>query len=60
MDDTLPDSAKIAVVGIGCRYAGGINDVESFVQMLRRGADCTGEPPDGRYDMKHFYRYVWF
>ena len=56
--DTLPTSSKIAIVGIGCRFADGINSVQDFVRMLREGLDCTGPPPDGRYDMTHFQRWA--
>jgi phthiocerol/phenolphthiocerol synthesis type-I polyketide synthase B len=42
---------RIAVVGIGCRYPGGVSDPDSFWQLLERGTDVIGEMPAGRFDV---------
>ena len=32
----------IAIVGMGCRFPGGVNDAESFWDLLIEGRDATG------------------
>lgn len=39
----------IALVGIGCRYPGGVVDPESFWRVLRDGVDVIGEIPPERW-----------
>ncbi|MEU3737505.1 beta-ketoacyl synthase N-terminal-like domain-containing protein [Streptomyces sp. NPDC032198] len=39
----------IALVGIGCRYPGGVVDLASFWQVLRDGVDVIGEIPAERW-----------
>ncbi|KAI8514684.1 PREDICTED: uncharacterized protein LOC109477090 [Branchiostoma belcheri] len=41
---------KVAIVGIGCRYPGGVNTPGDFWSMLAEGRDCTIPPPDDKYD----------
>lgn len=41
----------IAVVGMSCRYPGGINDAESYWQALVEGKDCIDYDGAGRWDM---------
>lgn len=53
-DDTLPIDRKVAIVGIGCRYANGIEGVRKFWDMLAKGMDCTIPPPAERYDSAFF------
>ncbi|MDC0708568.1 SDR family NAD(P)-dependent oxidoreductase [Stigmatella sp. ncwal1] len=47
-----PDAAvePIAIVGIGCRFPGGIVDPETFWRLLTQGRDATSEAPHGRWD----------
>ncbi len=40
----------IAVIGLGCRLPGGVNDAATFWQLLRDGVDATGEVPPNRWD----------
>lgn len=40
---------QIAIVGIGCRFPGGIVDVPSFEDFLRRGGDAIGPVPASRW-----------
>lgn len=43
------DREPIAIVGIGCRFPGGVDGPESLVRLLRQGQDAVvPEPPDGR------------
>ncbi|MEU9212897.1 beta-ketoacyl synthase N-terminal-like domain-containing protein [Streptomyces sp. NPDC048415] len=39
----------IALVGIGCRYPGGVVDPQSFWHVLRDGVDVIGEIPPERW-----------
>lgn len=41
---------RIAIVGIGCRFPGGIDGPESFWRALEGGLDAIGPLPEGRYD----------
>ncbi|XP_070560643.1 phenolphthiocerol/phthiocerol polyketide synthase subunit C-like [Ptychodera flava] len=53
-DPSLPTHRKVAIVGIGCRYANGIDDAQKFWKMLVDGMDCTSPPPDDRFDTSYF------
>ena len=53
-DDTLPADKKIAIVGIGCRYANGVEGARKFWDMLSKGLDCTIPPPADRFDSSFF------
>ena len=41
----------IAIVGMGCRYPGGVTDPESFWRLLEDGKDAVGEIPSDRWDV---------
>ncbi|PWK11298.1 type I polyketide synthase [Tumebacillus permanentifrigoris] len=45
----------IAIVGIGCRFPGGVNSPESFWNLLREGVDAVTEVPADRWDTNRFY-----
>lgn len=45
----------IAIIGIGCRYPGGIADVDSFWDVLSKGVDCVGDIPKDRFDIDALY-----
>ncbi len=49
------ESEPIAVVGIGCRYPGGVVDTASFWQLLRGGLDAVTEVPPDRWDADAFH-----
>ncbi|MET8524218.1 beta-ketoacyl synthase N-terminal-like domain-containing protein [Micromonospora sp. NPDC005172] len=38
----------IAVVGVGCRFPGGVDDLDSLWRVLEEGRDVTGRVPAGR------------
>ncbi|KAJ5951025.1 uncharacterized protein N7479_009438 [Penicillium vulpinum] len=44
------DMEGIAVIGMGCRFSGGANSVESFWQMLCDGRTGYGTVPTSRYE----------
>jgi 3-oxoacyl-(acyl-carrier-protein) synthase/acyl carrier protein len=45
----------IAIVGIGCRFPGGIGDPEQFWEALRAGVDGVREVPAERWDVDAWY-----
>ena len=58
MQRTLPKSADrepIALVGIGCRFPGGINDSQSFWELLVNKKDAIVEIPPERWNLQRFY-----
>ncbi len=45
----------IAIIGIGCRFPGGVNDAESFWKLLAAGRDAVSEVPADRWNVERFY-----
>ena len=45
----------IAVVGMGCRFPGGVTGPDSFWKLLRDGRDAITEVPPDRWDIDAFY-----
>jgi acyl transferase domain-containing protein len=45
----------IAIIGIGCRLPGGVNDADSFWELLRNGVDAVTELPKDRWDIDAYY-----
>ncbi|MFG1954464.1 type I polyketide synthase, partial [Micromonospora sp. NPDC048830] len=45
----------IAVVGVGCRFPGGVDSPGAFWDLLVRGVDAVGEVPSGRWDVDAFF-----
>lgn len=45
----------IAVIGIGCRFPGGIENTSDFRQLLAEGRDAIGPVPFDRWDMETYY-----
>ena len=45
----------IAIVGIGCRFPGGINNVESFWKLLTEGREAVCDVPPDRWNVERFY-----
>ncbi|MET9645225.1 SDR family NAD(P)-dependent oxidoreductase [Streptomyces syringium] len=48
-------AVPIAVVGIGCRFPGGVDSAETFWQMLAQGRDVVTEVPPERWDVRSVY-----
>ncbi|MFJ3497051.1 type I polyketide synthase [Streptomyces sp. NPDC086091] len=46
--DPAGDDARIAIVGIGCRFPGGVRGPEEFWRLLADGVDAVGAPPADR------------
>ena len=45
----------VAVVGVGCRFPGGVVGPESFWRLLVDGVDAIREVPADRWDAEEFY-----
>nr|WCO03995.1 AjuB [Cystobacter sp.] len=45
----------IAVVGLGCRFPGGVNGPEAFWKLLREGREAVTEVPPSRWDVDALY-----
>jgi myxalamid-type polyketide synthase MxaB len=45
----------IAIIGIGCRFPGGVHHPASFWQLLCNGVDAITEVPASRWDVRQFY-----
>lgn len=45
----------LAIVGIGCRLPGGIEDVEGFWNFLMHGGDAIVDIPSSRWDAKRYH-----
>src|SRR6266567_628557 len=45
----------VAIVGIGCRFPGGVTDVESFWRFLSEGRDAITDIPNDRIDIGHYF-----
>ncbi|MGH7938476.1 MAG: beta-ketoacyl synthase N-terminal-like domain-containing protein, partial [Chthoniobacterales bacterium] len=40
---------RIAIIGIGCRFPGGVNDAEAFWKLLTEGGDAVTDVPADRW-----------
>jgi len=49
------EKEPIAIIGIGCRFPGGANDLNSFWRILREGVDAIVEIPSDRWNADAFY-----
>src|SRR5882672_6978745 len=45
----------IAIIGIGCRFPGGVNNAESFWQLLVEGREAVGEVPPDRWNVERYF-----
>ena len=53
--DSSNSGNSIAIIGIGCRFPGGISDPQSFWHLLIKGIDAISEVPFDRFDINAFY-----
>ncbi len=52
---TQPVNRPVAIIGMGCRWPGGVADVEGFRKLLMQGRDAVGDIPADRIDVAHYY-----
>ena len=52
--DSMRDE-PIAIVGMGCRFPGGVDTPEAFWELLASGKDILGGIPESRWDVDAFY-----
>jgi len=53
---TVTDASKpIAIVGMACRFPGGINGTEAFWELLQQAHHVITEVPKSRWDIDLFY-----
>ncbi len=45
----------IAIIGIGCRFPGGVTGPDSYWRLLSGGVDATRDLPPGRWAVDKFY-----
>ena len=45
----------VAIIGMGCRFPGGVDSPESFWEQLSRGESAISELPSGRWDRNAYY-----
>ncbi|ETW95776.1 MAG: hypothetical protein ETSY1_29240 [Candidatus Entotheonella factor] len=45
----------IAIIGMGCRFPGGVNTPEAFWELLARGGEALGDIPASRWDVDAYY-----
>lgn len=45
----------IAIIGIGCRFPGDANDLDSFWRLLVEGRDAVSDVPPDRWNIERYY-----
>lgn len=50
-----PSPEPIAIIGIGCRFPGGVTGPEGLWRFLAGGGDAIGEIPADRFPLERFY-----
>ena len=46
---------RIAIIGIGCRFPGGINDTHAFWKLLAEGREAVRDVPADRWNVERYY-----
>src|SRR6267154_1933388 len=46
---------RIAIIGIGCRFPGGVNNPEALWKLLVEGREAVGDVPPDRWNVERFY-----
>lgn len=54
-DKTAISTEQIAIIGMGCRFPGGVGDPEKFWQLLSRGISAIAPIPSDRWDIDAYY-----
>ncbi|MBO9998157.1 MAG: type I polyketide synthase [Cyanobacteria bacterium SID2] len=48
-------SEPIAIIGMGCRFPGGVNDPEQFWELLKNGKETVSSVPEARWNRDRYY-----
>ncbi len=48
-------SEPVAIVGLGCRFPGGVSDPESFWKLLSEGRDAISDIPSSRWKITDYF-----
>lgn len=51
----VPKDEPIAIIGVGCRFPGGVCDLDSYWELLLDGRDATCEIPEDRWNIRKFF-----
>lgn len=54
-EQTHTNEEAIAIIGMGCRFPGGVNSPEEFWELLKNGTDAIVEVPPERWKNTDFY-----
>ncbi|MFG6100258.1 SDR family NAD(P)-dependent oxidoreductase [Leptothoe sp. ISB3NOV94-8A] len=54
-DLTRSQSNAVAIIGMGCRFPGGVTSPEEFWQLLQQGRDAISQVPSERWSVEQFY-----
>ena len=46
---------RIAIIGVGCRFPGGINDAEAFWKLLIEGREALSDVPKDRWNLERYF-----
>lgn len=49
------ENEPIAVIGLDCRFPGGIKDEDGYWHILSQGINCIGEIPADRWQIENYY-----
>ncbi|MBF0287235.1 MAG: amino acid adenylation domain-containing protein [SAR324 cluster bacterium] len=53
--DTLKQRDSVAIIGMGCRFAGGADSPERFWDLLKEGRDTIVEVPPDRWNIDEYF-----
>ncbi len=52
---TQSQTEPIAIIGMGCRFPGGADNLAAFWQLLHHGVDAITDVPSDRWNMNDYY-----
>jgi acyl transferase domain-containing protein/NADPH:quinone reductase-like Zn-dependent oxidoreductase/SAM-dependent methyltransferase/acyl carrier protein len=52
---TTMQKERIAIIGVGCRFPGGVNDTESLWKLLVEGREGVVDVPPDRWNIERYY-----
>jgi len=55
LDNSVSHAEPIAIIGMGCRFPGGVDSPESFWALMRDGVDAITDVPSDRWSLEALY-----